>query len=118
MKLTLVSDTPELVRLRCAGEISQRELSPGSEPLVELLSPDVYARRVVINLEQTTYVDSGGVSLLIVWQRRFLRDGGRLVLCNIPPLVQQVLDLLNLKAVLTLAADEQAAAALARGEQQ
>jgi anti-anti-sigma factor len=117
MKLTLVSDTPELIRVRCAGEISQRDLPPGSEPLVELLNPDVYSRRVLLNLEQSSYIDSGGVSLLIVWQRRFARDGGRMVLYNIPPLVQQVIDLLNLKAVLNLAADEQAATALVRGDQ-
>lgn len=116
MKLTLVSDTAELVRVRCAGDISQSQLPPGSEPLVDLLSPTVYARSVILDLEQTSYIDSSGISLLIVWQKRFKRDGGRLVLFNIPPLVQQVLDLLNLRAVLNLATDEQAATALAREE--
>jgi len=116
MKLTLVSDTSELVRIRCVGEISQSQLPPGSDPLVDLLSPTVYTRAVILDLEQTSYADSGGISMLIVWQKRFKRDGGRLVLYNIPPLVQQVLDLLNLRAVLTFAADERAATAIATGE--
>jgi anti-anti-sigma factor len=116
MKLTLLSDTPELVRVRCSGEISQAQLPPGSDPLVELLSSTVYSRRLTVDLEPASYIDSSGISLLIVWQKRFKRDGGLMVLYNIPPLVQQVLDLLNLRAVLTLAADEQAATALARGE--
>ncbi len=116
MKLTLLSDTPELIRVRCTGDISQSQLPPGSDLLVELLSSTVYSRRLIMDLEQTSYIDSSGVSMLIVWQKRFKRDGGLMVLYNIPPLVQQVLDLLNLRAVLTLAAGEQAATALARGE--
>jgi len=116
MKLTLLSDTPELVRVRCTGEISQSQLPLGSEPLVELLSSTVYTRRLIMDLEQTSYIDSGGVSLLIVWQKRFKREGGQMALYNIPPLVQQVLDLLNLHAVLTLAADEQAAIARVKGD--
>ena len=115
MKLILLSDTPELVRVRCTGEISQSSLPPGSDLLVELLSPTVYSRRLIIDLEQSGYIDSSGVSMLIVWQKRFKRDGGVMVLYNIPPLVQQVLDLLNLRAVLTLATDEKAATALAGG---
>ena len=116
MKLNLVSDTPELVRVRCNGDISQSQLAPGADPLVGLLSPTVYARRLIMDLEPTAYIDSSGVSMLIVWQKRFKRDGGVFVLYNIPPLVQQVLDLLNLRAVLTLATDEKAATAVARGE--
>ena len=48
--------------------------------------------------------------------KRFKRDGGMMVLYNIPPLVQQVLDLLSLRSVLTLTTDERAATALAKGE--
>jgi len=116
MKLTLLSDMPELVRVRCTGDISQSQLSPGSDLLVDLLSPTVYSRRLIMDLEPTSYIDSSGVSMLIVWQKRFKRDSGLMVLYNVPPLVQQVLDLLNLRAVLTLAADEKAATALARGD--
>jgi ABC-type transporter Mla MlaB component len=115
MNLTVVSDTPELVRLTCSGDISQTGLRPGTEPLVDLLGPGAYARRVIVNLEPSTFIDSGGVSMLIVWQKRFLRDGGRIVFYQIPPLIKQVLDLLNLRQVLNLASDEATAVAMVQG---
>jgi anti-anti-sigma factor len=114
MQLSVASDSGNVVIVRCAGPIHQADLKPGQDPLVDLLGQTVYGRRVLIDCESATFIDSAGVSLLIVWQKRFLRDGGRLVLYNIPPLIQQVLDLLHLEKVLSLARDE--AAARAKGE--
>jgi len=116
MKLTLVSESPDPVRVRCAGEVTLAGLPAGTDPLGDLLGGNPYARRVVVDLERATFIDSGGISLLIIWQKRFLRDGGRIALYNIPPMVRQVLDLLNLKSVLILADDEASARALVLGE--
>ncbi len=116
MNLTVVAESPDPARVRCEGDISLTDLPPGADPLAALLGGNAYARRVVVDLGRATFIDSGGISLLIIWQKRFRRDGGRITLYNVPSAVRQVLDLLNLKSVLSLADDEASAAALALGD--
>jgi anti-anti-sigma factor len=114
MQLSVLSDVEGLVLVRCAGSIDDTGRKPGQDPLVDLLGPTVYTRRVLFDCESTSFIDSAGIGLLINWQKRFLRNGGRAVFYNIPPLIQQVFDLLHLDKVLNLARDE--AAARAKGE--
>lgn len=115
MKLSVASIADGLIVLTSAGDITLDSLVPHGDPITDLLGPTAYAQRVLINLEGSPFIDSAGVSNLIVWHRRFLRDGGRLVLFNVPPLVQQVIDLLRLDQILHLATDETAAKDRAKG---
>src|SRR5262245_57217367 len=105
MELAVVSDTPEVLHVAVRGAIT---MNNRSEPLGEQLGTPVYARRVLFNLAEASYIDSGGVSWLIICHKRLLTNGGRLVLHGVPDLIRKVLDLLNLKAVLALAPDEAA----------
>ena len=114
MQLTLAPDIPGLVHFQCEGEITLSDLWVGGDPLLDLLGPEGYKWRAVIDMGLASYIDSGGVSLLLRWHGRFLRDGGRMVLYNIPPVVQQVFALLNLQSALHITIDPQMAVTIAR----
>jgi anti-anti-sigma factor len=96
MQLTWLSDDGEVIRLRCEGKITLTDFRAGQDPLQALLGMGCFARKVLISLEQTEYIDSSGVGWLVVHHKRFLQAGGRLVLHSIPPRVNQVFQLLRL----------------------
>src|SRR5262245_48521974 len=113
MQLTVVSDDQDIVRVKCEGQISQSTFQPGTDPLERLLGPSVFTRKVLLNLEKTEYIDSSGISWLIVCHKNFLKHGGRLVLYSVPPMVDQALKWLRMPLILHLAEDEAAARQLA-----
>ena len=112
----VVSDDNAVVRLRCEGQISQSNFQPGVDPIESLLGYGCFAKKVLLNLEKTEYIDWSGISWLIVCHKNFLKNGGKLVLHTIPPMVYQALQWLRMPLILHLADDENTARALALGE--
>jgi len=53
--------------------------------------------RIILNLENMNYVDSTGIGTIIRIKKDLLNVNGDMVLCNVPPKVNEVLDLVNLK---------------------
>jgi anti-anti-sigma factor len=115
MQLTLLSSDQDILRVLCEGNISQREIDLDHDPLETLIGPEVFTRKILLNLERTHYVDSSGISWLMGRHKQFKQKGGALVLYAIPPMVKQVLQLLRMSLVLNLADDESAALALVQG---
>jgi len=115
MQLSLLSTDDGVIRIQCEGNVSQQNIQPGSDPLEVLLGSDCYDRTVLLNLERTEYIDSSGVSWLMGRHKRFLSGGGKLILHSIPPMVNQVLQLLRMTTILHIAADENAARKVAQG---
>jgi anti-anti-sigma factor len=114
MKLSFVSGGDGVRRLACSGDVTMLDVH-GADPLEALLGPDGFGRTVVLDMGQTTYIDSAAVGWLFGLHRKFNQAGGRLILHSIPPLVDQVFQLLKLPTVLHVASDEAAARALAKG---
>jgi anti-anti-sigma factor len=117
MRLTLLSHTDHVTCLECEGEITYSQLPPDKDPLEEVIGPGLWRRSALLSLEKVTYIDSSGVSWLLHAHREFARSGGRLVLHTLSPMVQQVLQLLKLNKLFTVAADEREALQLAQGAQ-
>ncbi len=115
MHLSLLSTDDGLIRLRCEGNVSQQNFTSGADPLEVLLGSDCYDRTVLLNLENTEYIDSSGVSWLMGRHKRFLSAGGKLILHSVPPMVHQVLQLLRMTTILHVVADESAARKAAQG---
>lgn len=115
MRLTLVESGPVVMHLACEGQVTQNDFEPGSDPMEKALGPGCFTRRVIINLQKTTYVDSSGISWLIVSHKHFLQGGGRMVLFGVPPMVDHVFQLLKMPLVLHIAPNEAAARVLALG---
>jgi anti-anti-sigma factor len=116
MELQYLSDDRGVARLRVQGKISSGEWAPGNEPMGKALGSDGFTRRVVIDCQQASFIDSSGVGWLLDCHKRFRQSGGKMVLYSIPALVADVLKVLRMETVLHLAADEAAAVKMAGGE--
>ncbi len=114
MKLSLIAADNDLTRIQNEGDITQMDFRAGADFFAELLGPDCYRRRVLLNLEKTPYIDSAGVGWLVTSHKKFKDGGGRLVIHSIPPMVNQILRLLRMPDILHMAPDDVAAQAKAR----
>jgi anti-anti-sigma factor len=113
MNLTILSADDNLCRVQCSGEINYEVLPAGKEPLFQVVGPQGYARKVLLNLEKVPHIDSVGVGWLVRCHKHFQDGGGILVLYAAREAVRQVFELLNLASILHVADTEAAARALA-----
>jgi anti-anti-sigma factor len=116
MQLRVLSfDEHGVVRVLCEGNISQQHFPPGTDPLENLLGPGCFGHKILFNMEKVGYIDSSGVSWLIVCHKRCRELKGSLVIYAVPPVVKHILKLLRMDLLLQIAENEPAAMALARG---
>ncbi|MCC6419592.1 MAG: STAS domain-containing protein [Gemmataceae bacterium] len=115
LKLTVVADEGDVVRVQCEGEISQVKFQLNDNPLEALLGPSVYSRKLLVNLERVEFLDSSGISWLVVSHKNFQQGGGILVLYSIPPRITQVLQFCRMDRLLKMVEDEPAARTLIAG---
>lgn len=117
MELAIQSEQDAAVHISVSGRITQDQVAVNADPLRELLGADVYSRNVLLNMRNAEFMDSSGVSWLLISHKRFKENDGRMVLYNVPPIVSNVLKVLRMHLVFNLAADEDAAEALLRGNE-
>jgi anti-anti-sigma factor len=113
LELSVLADEPDFLQVQCAGDVSLPDFRPENDPLGKLLGPQVYSRRVLLNMEKTDYLDTSGVSWLISCHERCHQEGGALVLYAIPLRVRYVLQLLRMEHLLHTTADLATARAMA-----
>jgi anti-sigma B factor antagonist len=106
MDVKIVTDDGNVVRLLVSGRIAQKQTDADDEPIAKLLGKEGYGRKALLDLGQAEYIDSSGVSWLLVAHKRFRSAGGKIVVYNIPPLVLNVLKVLRMQLVFDLAGDE------------
>lgn len=115
MQMALVSDELGIACVEGVGSMTLEFFLAGNDPLADLLGgPSGYSRRVLLNLEKTDFIDSSGIGWLIKWHQRFKKAGGVFVIHSLPPMIRNMLKLLQLDKILELAEDEAAARRLAR----
>ena len=103
MKLSISQSAGGEIRVVLAGPVTQRELSPLQDPLIELLGPDGYGQIVRLDLSEASYLDSSGVGWLLLCNKRMKQAGGRLLIERPHPIVQNVFRVLKLERVLEMA---------------
>jgi anti-anti-sigma factor len=116
MKLSIHADDGKFLRMRLAGRVTQKELPAQEDLFVAQIGHDAYRRRVLLNMEDSEFLDSSGVSWLLVAHKKFREQGGKLVLHSLPPMVSNVLKVLRMNQILTLADSENAALKLVEGD--
>ena len=114
MKLQIAADEGHLVRLQVDGQITQRDITPGGDPISDLLGPDAYTKQVLLDLSRSSIVDSSGIGWLIAANKRFKEKGGRLVIHSYSLLIANTFKLLQMGKVLNLAATLKDAETLVR----
>ena len=112
----LVNEATDINCLACEGKITQSLIKFGVDPVQDLIGEDGFKHPVVLDLEKTAFIDSSGIGWLLGVHRRFQTAGGRLILHSIPPMVLQVIQLLQLNRILNIRDDQETALALARQE--
>jgi anti-anti-sigma factor len=117
MKFAVQSSDAGVTRLECSGRITHADAKSAANPLLELVGPNAFAGKVLLDLSKVDYVDSAGVGWFIESNKQFQKSGGKLVLHSIPPLVSHIFRLLQMHTVLNLADDEAAALAAVQGGQ-
>jgi anti-anti-sigma factor len=113
MKLSLRSEDGGVSRLQSEGEIRLSDQLRDSKVIEGLLGPDCYAKKILLDLQNTPYMDSSGVSWLVSFHKHCRTAGGVLVLHSIPPSIMSILKLLHMDRYLNLVEDEDAAQTLA-----
>lgn len=114
LELTLQAEEKDLLYLTCRGAISLPDFQPEKDPLLKLLGPEVYSRKLLLNLEHASLLDTSGISWLIHCHEACGRSGGILVLYAIPLRVRYMLQLLQMEHLFHTAADVTAARTIAQ----
>jgi anti-anti-sigma regulatory factor len=104
----------DLLDLTCKGSISLPDFQPEKDPLLKLLGSQVYSRKLLLNLEHASLLDTSGISWLIHCHEACNREGGILVLYAIPRRVRYILQLLQMELLFHTAANVTAARAIAQ----
>ena len=109
MQLSINKDDGNIAQVSVSGRVTQDELTKVPRPLRKLLGDDISSRRVLLNMNDTEFLDSSGVSWLLDTHKRFQEDGGRLVLVEVPQVVMNVIKVLRMNLVLNIAENERKA---------
>lgn len=115
MDLSFQQDSGGLILVHVRGKVTQDKVSSFTEPLSQKLGASCYSQKVLLDLAQAEYIDSSGVSWLLVCHKRFRENGGKLILFGIPPMVANVFKVLRMDAVFEIAPDKTGALKLALG---
>jgi anti-anti-sigma factor len=117
MKLSLVSiEKGGPIRVSAEGQITADDFDQsGGNPLAPLLGATWADNHVLLDFSRVTYIDSSAIGWLISSHRSFKAGGGRFVVHSIQPGVRQILEMLRIGQVVSIAEDEPAARALLNG---
>ena len=113
MKLSVVSQDERSIHLAGEGDLVLPMTASRADPLAGVLPPGRCPATVLLDLSKVGYINSTGISWLVLAHQRVQQGGGRLVLHSVQPFVRGVLDLMGLATVLNVVADEPAARSFA-----
>jgi len=109
MQLRRLSDQGDLLHLVGVEHKVQPASPLDFTSLEELLGTRGYAQPVVLSMAETRFIDSSGLSWLVVCHKRFVQAGGRLVLHSVSPAIMELFKMMRLELVLEIADNEDAA---------
>jgi anti-anti-sigma factor len=109
MKFTLTDKDEQLAFIKSHGDIFPSLATSPEHPIEKLLGMGCYSNKVLLDLEDTKSINSEGVSWLLRCHQNFDNAGGKLVMHSASPMVDRVLQLLNLDRILHIAENQEAA---------
>lgn len=120
VNLSLVAIEKEgLVKLAASGSITAENFDPtGKNPLERILGENWSTFRVILDMKQTTYIDSSAIGWLIGSHKSFKAGGGSMVIHDVPVSIRQMLELLHVDKVIPIAPNAQTARGIVTGGQQ
>ncbi len=109
MEINVLGNEGGVLRLEVVGRIVRDDIAPRFEAIEQALGPEGYGQRVVLSMARTQFMDSTGISWLVVCHKRFREAGGSLVIHSVTPNILTLLKMMRLELTLNLAENEQAA---------
>jgi anti-anti-sigma factor len=116
MKFTVSEDLGEVAKVMITGCLTQPDIAPPLDPFRQILGPDAYSRIVLLDMRDSNYLDSMCIGWLLSTHKRFRESSGRLIIHSLQPLAANVISLLHLNGVFSIAPDAEKALKLAKGE--
>ena len=116
MKFSVAEDLGDVVKVNINGCLSQQDIAPPQEPFKQLLGPEAYKRIVLLDMKDSNYLDSMCIGWMLSAHKRFRENGGKLIIHSLQPLASNVISLLHLTSVFSLATDADKAMQIAKGE--
>jgi anti-sigma B factor antagonist len=104
-------DADAEIRLR--GRVTGDALAESKDSMASLVGDGAYRGRLFIDMAAADFLDSSGIGWLLEQHRQCLQSGGMMILHSIPPMVNRVMQLMNLHRAFHIAADPDAARTLA-----
>ena len=114
MQLSIQAEEADLVHVQITGKITQDHIGVAGDPLLDLLGAGVYGRNVLLNMSSADFVDSSGVSWLLILHKHFREGAGQMILYSVPQLIMNVFKVLNMHLVFTIADSPQEAVRMVR----
>ena len=106
MELKIENDDGAAVQVNASGRITQDQLAKNPDPFSALVGDEVYGKKLALGMAETEFLDSSGVSWLLVSHKKFGEQGGKLVIHSVPQIVLNVIKVLRMNLVFNLANDE------------
>jgi anti-anti-sigma factor len=104
LKLSFVSEEAGVVHLAAEGDVTAVDLHAAAvSPFQVILGQTWNTRRILLNMENVSYLDSCGIGWLISTQKAFRAAGGYLAMHSLQPQVRHLLNLLKLDRVVPMA---------------
>ena len=116
MDLSIVSQDADVTQIKVGGRITQRQLANTADAIVDLLGPDAYKLKILLDMRDAEFLDSSGISWLLIVHKRCREQGGKFVLFALPPMVSNVLKILRMQLVFDIANTQEEALKKAQGE--
>lgn len=116
MQISLQSEEGDIVHVQLKGEITQGQLGAADDPLQDLLGDGLYDRKVLLNMAAAEFVDSCGLSWLLICHKRFREGAGQMILYSVPQMVLNVIKILKMDQLFEIADNQKDANRMAGGQ--
>jgi anti-anti-sigma factor len=109
MQIKILFPDGDIIRLAAEGRVSRDTWAHNGDPLTHACGPQIFKSKVLLSLRQVLYLDSTGVEWLLVCQRKFQQQGGRMILHSLVPATLQLLKMMRMDTLLEIEPEESAA---------
>ena len=116
MKFSVTEDQGEVAHVSIKGSLTQADVAPPVDPFRAILGNNAYQRTVLLDLRDSSYLDSMCIGWLLSAHKRFREQGGKLVIHSLQPVALNAITLLRLNTVFLVATDKDKALQLVRGD--
>jgi len=109
-------ESSEAVKASLSGRVTQKEVSALTDIFRDNLGEEIYGKKVAVDMAGAEFIDSSGISWLLSSHKRFQEGGGVLMLHSMNPTVMNVLKVLRMHLVLSIADNEKNALEKLQGQ--